>query len=128
VARAGLDWCIVDADVARPVEQAGDAPEQARLAGGVRADHRRDLAALQHGRGHAGEHLLLAVADADLVELQGRYHARLRLDMMRLKRNGTPTRAVMMPMGKMVPGTMDLLITEVSDRIAAPDRTEAGRK
>jgi hypothetical protein len=34
----------------------------------------------------------------------------------------------MMPMGKIVPGTMDLLMTDVSERIVAPERTEAGRK
>ena len=43
------------------------------------------------------------------------------------KKNGPPTTDVIMPMGKIIPGTMILLIIDASDKIIPPNTPEAGR-
>ena len=48
--------------------------------------------------------------------------------MMREKKNGTPTSAVMMPIGKMTPGMIDFETIEVTESSSAPASTEPGRK
>ena len=45
-----------------------------------------------------------------------------------MAKTGTPTSAVMMPMGSTAPGKMAFDRTEVADRISAPDRIAPGRK
>ena len=49
-------------------------------------------------------------------------------ERMSEKKNGTPTSAVMMPIGKTTPGMIDYETIEVSDSSNAPERIEPGRK
>src|SRR5690606_384248 len=116
-----------DGDRARPAQQPGNAAEERRLAGGVRADHRDDLARREARRGHAGHREPPAMIGTDPVEAE-RHHERLTFERMSEKKNGTPTRAVMMPIGKTTPGRIDLLTIEVSDRSSAPQSSAPGRK
>ena len=44
------------------------------------------------------------------------------------KKNGTPTNAVMMPIGKSPPGFITLESTEAIDKNAAPTKIVVGRK
>src|SRR5690606_38741574 len=86
-----------------------------------------DLAGGKSRRGDARDGEAPAVIGPDILERDG-YHDRLTLERMSEKKKGTPTSAVMMPMGKTTPGRMDLETTEVAESSSAPAMIEVGRK
>ena len=61
-----------------------------------------------------------AVASLEAPKLESYCHDRFLLVRMRAKKKGTPTRAVITPIGKMMPGMMDLLTTEVDRQHQRP--------
>ena len=106
---------------------AGDAFEQGRFPGRVRPDDRNQFSSPHRRRRYIFNEELSAVIGADRLKLQG-YHERLLLEMMSEKKKGTPTRAVMIPIGKTTPGTIDFETIEVTESSNAPDRIDPGRK
>ena len=115
-----------DLDYTVAADQIGNAFEQCRLAGRIGPDDSGQLSADKQAGIHIGEHHMLAIAGANAVQCQV-HHDRLRLVKISEKKNGTPTSAVITPIGRMAPGMIILLTTEVTESISAPQITDAGR-
>ena len=72
------------------------------------------------------------VGDAELAAMDGEvvylHHVLALRERMIQKKNGTPMKEVMMPMGNSAPGLMSLERTEAAERKAEPASMAVGRK
>lgn len=116
----------VQLDNPSPAQMSGDAAEQGGFTRRVSPHQCRQRAALKAGRG-TGKDLATPIACPDVVQRQTYYDLRPFV-RIRAAKKGTPTRAVMMPMGSTAPGRIALDSTDVADKITAPDSIAPGRK
>ena len=87
----------------------------------------------QHGVAFAGVQFERdLVSNAEVAAVDGYvlqfHHVLVFLERIIQKKNGTPMKEVMMPMGNSAPGLMSLERTEAAERKAAPVSIEVGRK
>ena len=81
------------------LEQTRDQTEQGRLADPIRPDDGRNLSPPDIRRLDRLEQRKMPIAEAQCVDRQAHRQLSRRTDRIRLRKNGTPTRAVMIPMG-----------------------------
>ena len=67
------------------------------------------------------------IARNEVFKLQ-RHHALRPLVRIRAAKKGTPTNAVIMPMGRTAPGSKAFESTDVAERISAPASIAPGKK
>lgn len=102
----------------------GEVPQERRLAGSVRA-HEPDERARFERHGEAVDEGLAIVFDTEIRYLERHYALSLRPSRMR--KNGPPTMAVIMPSGTSAGGSNDRASPSHTSTIAAPMAALAGR-
>src|SRR5919197_1121656 len=103
-------------------DEAGDRPEQRRLAGAVRADD-ADPLAVRDGGAHAVEDERAPEANADVVQDD---HPNLRLVRMTTAKNGAPQKAVTTPIGSSAGDSAVRATTSASTRKPPPTTIDSG--